>query len=87
MKIKLYDPHPGFGGAIMALPKRIKALIDTMDSEETTMEECLHKLREAAKDLAKQVTIQDTDRDYIQLRLESETGFIHSWRLLRYKKC
>lgn len=87
MKIKLHDPHPGFGGAIIALPKQIKALVDQLNGQEIDLSDCLDRFREEAKQIPCKTIIESCDREFIRMQLEQSDGFIHSWRLLRYKKC
>lgn len=87
MKARFYDPHPGFGGAIVRLPQPFKAVADALDGQEMTVEEAMEEIRIAGDGLKYKIEVLDCD-DYIGLRIrEGEDEYsLHSWRLIRYEK-
>ena len=48
-KVKLYDPHPGFLGAILPLPKPMKDLADRLNGKVMDLEECLKFIKKEAE--------------------------------------
>ncbi len=44
-RMKLYDPHPGFAGAVVPLPVPMKKVIDGLDGKVMSLEEALEQMQ------------------------------------------
>ncbi len=84
-KVTFYDPHPGFGGAIIPLPRPLKVIAEKLNGQNITLEEALGLIELAANKLAvhKEVSIVE-DYKYISFRY-GDGRAIHSFRLIRYR--
>ncbi len=51
MQVYLYDPHPGYGGAMISLPKPIKKVVDSLNGKAMELNEAIEKIKEAAENL------------------------------------
>ncbi|MBU0470141.1 MAG: hypothetical protein KKA62_01505 [Nanoarchaeota archaeon] len=83
-KVELYDPHPGFAGAAVPLPKSMKEFADELNGQQMTLEEALEKLSPVAEDLGGAVQIVGKMK-YIGFTYFESSGRQHYFRLLRYK--
>ena len=93
--VRLYDPHPGFAGAAVPLPKAMKDAADKMDGKRMMLEEAVEKLSSVAKKVGGKIELVE-EYNYIgfSMRARGSTfspflGNIqylsHNYRLIRYK--
>lgn len=81
--MKFYDPHPGYGGPSIPLPKHIKEFIDQYDGVESNFEEFEKEFRKIAKEGKLQL---NKKHQMITFEFTTPAGYRHMWRLLRIKK-
>lgn len=81
-EVKFYDPHPGFGGAIVPLPKPMYRAACELDGQTATVEKTLEKLRPLAERLNGSV---EDSRGFILFEYRAG-GLTHGFRLIRYRK-
>ena len=89
-EVTLYDPHPGFLGAAVPLPAKMKKAIDGLEGKTMPLEEVVQKLEPIAKELNGQIEVDDkfkaSDNSYCILFSFTETGGRkHMYRLIRCK--
>lgn len=84
MKVLFYDPHPGFGGAAIALPKEVKKVVEELNNRELEIEEAIEKIRRVAPKIGK-IEIS-AKPEYILMFWELPNGIIHGWRVIKFKK-
>lgn len=85
-KIMLYDPHPGFGGALTPLPKPMKDLADRLDLHTMTLAEAIWKIKPVASELGGTISVEFLEKDgwgFIAFELPEGNG-TNYWRLIRY---
>ena len=81
--MKFHDPHPGYGGPAVPLPKKIKQFIDQYDGVETTFEEFETAFRQLVKDGE---LILNSKHNMITWGFTTPSGYQHMWRLLRFSE-
>jgi len=77
--VKFFDPHPGFGGAVIALPSDIKAIIDAFDGKKAELADILLALGKVPK----AACWANLEHCYISCRIVNN-GYTHQWRLIRW---
>ena len=84
-KVKFYDPHPGFGGALKPLPMSMINIARELDGKKMTLEEAMEKISPIARRIDKgEIGIVD-DMNYICFEFKSGI-FTHYYCLIKYKK-
>lgn len=94
VKVKLYDSHPGFGGAVIPLPPKIKELADSLDGEIIDLEEAVKNLEDSVR--AVEFEHYKTAGKIYEIVNSEEHNFIgfsikrgqteHFFRLIRYEE-
>jgi hypothetical protein len=82
-QVKFYNPHPGFGGALLPLPTSMKRLADSLDGQVMTLEQAIEKLTPAAKELDGILGIVE---EYRYIGFEFRKDMTHSYRLIDYEE-
>lgn len=75
-----FDPHPGFGGAIIPIPEAIKRVADELSGKTMSLRNAVAKIRKATK--GKVSIVQD--HNFILLELTSSNGMCHAFRVIRF---
>ncbi len=84
-KVRLYDPHPGFAGAV-PLPRRMKELADSLDGNVLTLEDAIEKITPVAESLGGRIEIVEEDHQYILFEMSGLPDYVmHVYRLIRYE--
>ncbi len=84
-KVELYDPHPGFAGAAIPLPRLMKDAADKLNGQQMTLEEAVKQLTEPAEKIGGTIEIVEKYK-FIGFRLgDIERPPYHFFRLIRYK--
>jgi len=76
---EFYDPHPGFGGAMVPLPKLMYAAAHEMNWQVMAVDKALEKLRQLAEQLNGRV--KDSE-GFISFEYRSGS-FVHGYRLFK----
>jgi len=76
-----YDPHPGFAGATIPLPDRVKRVIDQFDGQSLTLAEAVKRLSAVTSGQIKVVA----EHGYIALYLGGGDRPLHFFRLIRFR--
>lgn len=74
-----YDPHPGFGGAIISMPAAVKKVADELNGKKISLREAIAKI---------QATTDGTiaiHNGFISLKIYESNGTTHAWRVIRFK--
>lgn len=77
-----YDPHPGFAGAAIPIPKEVKKVADDLNGKKLSVREALEKLRAATNGELRVVTM---DINFIILRIKTHDGATHGFRVICFK--
>jgi len=78
-EVTLYDPHPGFGGAMVPIPSKMKDFADFLDGKVMILSDALNQCEEEAEKIGGHVKLGGF-RKFIGFYIGP-----HSYRLLRYK--
>jgi len=84
-KVELYDPHPGFGGAVVPLPKIMKDLADGLNGKVMSLETVLDEISLTAKKSGGYTRLVE-EHEFIAFGYKEQSGREHFFRLIRYKK-
>lgn len=85
-KVELYDPHPGFLGAVMPLPRPMKDLAASLDGAILSLDEVIDRLTPMAESLGGRLRVVEKYQ-YISFQLGNEDDLpMHMYRLLRYRE-
>lgn len=76
---KFYDAHPGIGGPSIKLPSAIKTVLDRYDDQAASISDLLNELNSLS------LLVCWAEDGMIMGRLVENNGYIHVWRLLRYR--
>lgn len=74
-----YDPHPGFGGAIIPMPATVKNAADELNEKTMTLREAIAKIQAVANG-----TIL-VHNGFISLKIYESDGATHAWRVISFK--
>lgn len=84
MKVLLYDPHPGFGGAAIPLPNEVKKVVDQLTNCILEIDQAIDKIKQAAPKIG---TVEVSKQsDYILMFWTLPNGVMHGWRVIRFKE-
>jgi len=78
---RFFDPHPGFMGASMPIPKLVKRIADFLDGKIMTVEEAVLRLQASTNGTIKVID----DAKVIMLFLKFSNGDKHSFRVIKYR--
>lgn len=81
--VKLYDPHPGFAGAVVPLPTPMKNVADGLAGKTMSLEEVLEQMSPAASKCGGSLEIVE-EYQYIGFLIQEKSGRTHYFRLIRY---
>ena len=84
-KVTFYDPHPGYMGAIIPLPKPMKEIADMLNGQEMNLEEAVEAIESMAGQFNESVVKVVEESNWILFKFEDGIGRTHGYRLLRYK--
>lgn len=56
-EVEFYDPHPGFSGAVVRLPERMKKAAEDLIGRMLPLEEAMRRLEPVAKQLGGKLEI------------------------------
>ena len=78
-----YDPHPGFAGAAVPIPQKIKQVADALSGQTMSLREAVKRLRATQVGLIEVVP----DRNFIRLSLTDPTGryVAHIFCAIKYR--
>jgi hypothetical protein len=84
--VRFFDPHPGFGGAMIALPEPFVSLAKELDGQEMTLVEAVAKIEAVIEKSGLPMKVRIVDKyEFISVDLGEGDGYPrHSWRLIRY---
>lgn len=82
--VELYSPHPGFGGALVPLPKSMKEIANALDGQTMTLEEAMKKITLVAEKLGGSAEISK-NYEFISFEFGGRT-VTHSYKLIKYRK-
>lgn len=79
-KVKtFFDPHPGFAGATIPLPRAVKEAADKLDGKSMSLRKAIVKLHAVTDGT---VSIKN---GWIALELRKSDGTRHMFRVIRFK--
>lgn len=87
MKINLdeiktfYDPHPGFGGAMIPMPSAVKKVADELNGKTMALREAIAKLQAVTEGT---VMIKEGCA-WISFEICTPDNCKHFWRVIRFK--
>jgi hypothetical protein len=81
--VELYDPHPGFAGAFVPLPKPMKEVADILCGQKMTLEEAIEKITPASELIGGTVGVVEKHK-YIFFKFGKERK--HYYRLIQYRE-
>ena len=84
-KVTFYDPHPGYKGAMIPLPKPMKEIADILDGQEMNLEEAVGAIESIANQFNESVVKVVEESNWISFQFEDSMGRTNGYRLLRYK--
>ena len=84
-KVKLYDPHPGIGGAAIPLPQPLRRVAHELDGQTLTLEETVQRFNAVANKESGEVKLGEYCILYLLKHNYGGQRSIHGWRLLRYR--
>jgi hypothetical protein len=87
--VRLYDPHPGFAGAIIPLPQSLKDVADWLNGRVMALDEVIEVIINAAETLdfhSFEVKSHEKVEDsFITITLYEDTSYpCHSFRVISY---
>jgi len=74
-----YDPHPGFGGAMIPIPTLVRKVAERLDGKSMTLREAVAKIQKVTKG---KIRIRE---NWISLELEESDTRRHMFRVIRFK--
>lgn len=80
--VTLYDPHPGFAGAMIPLPVAVKRVADELDGQTLTLGEAVARIQAVTSGHVEYVTY--LTHQWIKLTLKSGGAF-HTFRVIRFR--
>lgn len=87
--VELYDPHPGFLGAVRPLPAELKKVANQLNGQKMVLEDVLLQFRNVAAKIGGTVSLEEKFKFisyiYPEVKEEEEEGPVHYFRLIRYK--
>ena len=89
-KKTFFEPHPGFLGAAIPLPKTIKSAVDSLNRQTMPLREALEKIKQAAGQLPIKLVVDGGTKTNIGngclfLYITTKDGnIIHAFRLIRF---
>jgi len=83
-EIKLYDPHPGIGGALLPLPKPMRDIAEKLNGQSMSLEEVIKMISPVAEKVGGKVAVVEK-HGYISFQIKDSHNRIHLYRLLCYK--
>jgi hypothetical protein len=78
-KIRLYDPHPGFAGALAPIPTKIRLAAEAFDGKTVSIDHMVESLQSVSDEVNGSVAIHE-EYKYISFRSGP-----HFYRLLRFE--
>ena len=86
-KVRLFDPHPGFGGAAVPLPQPIKKVVDELDGQTMYLHEAIRVLDESINQVFEQEenAVIEAQENCILLTVGTFNTTRHCWRLIRHE--
>jgi len=76
-EVTFFDSHPGFVGAAVSIPQRVKKVVDELDGQTLSLSQGLEMVQEVASGGGVEL---EEGGEYIRLRLGCFT-----WRVIRYR--
>lgn len=83
-KVELYDPHPGFAGAAVPLPKAMKDAADELNGQSLVLEDVLTNLSPVAEEIGGTLEVVEK-YNFIGFRIKESSGREHFYRLIMYR--
>ncbi|MBN2052044.1 hypothetical protein JW756_00915 [Candidatus Woesearchaeota archaeon] len=83
-KVKLYNPHPGIGGALLPLPKPMKDIADKLNRKSMSLDKAIEMISQVAKKVGGQVAVVE-EHKYIRFQIKEPNNYVHVYRLICYK--
>jgi hypothetical protein len=81
-----FDPHPGFLGAAIPLPFRMKDEANKLNGQTMPLRDAIKKFRKIAKELWPKSTWEIfISENCILLELKGNVGMRTMWRLIKFK--
>ncbi len=80
-----YNPHPGFGGAIIPLPSAIKQVVDDLAGQQVTLQEAIDKVKLSVV-LSNMSLVEIRVREScLLLKVTEKNGRLHIFKLISYQ--
>jgi hypothetical protein len=85
--VEFFDPHPGFGGAAVPLPDRVKIAADELAGKRLPVEAALAVFKVALAKMPPGYEVKDTQSECLMLRYKPTGASFpqHVWRVIRYR--
>ena len=78
---EFFDPHPGFGGAMIPIPKPVRKVANEINGKSMTLREAVAKIQAVTKG---EVSISN-NYDFVSLKIKEKSGVRHCFRVIRFK--
>lgn len=76
---EFFDPHPGFVGASIPIPSKVKRVADELNGKSVSLREAINKIQAVTNG---KVLLRDK---WIALELHETDGTRHSFRVIRFR--
>lgn len=89
-QVTLYDPHPGFAGAMIPIPAAVKRVADALDGQTLPLGEAVARIQAVTSGHVEAVT--DIAHQYISLWIGAGSSpygqrwLGHSFRVIRFRE-
>lgn len=77
-----FDPHPGFAGAAISIPREVKAVADGLNGKRMSLRRAVNKIKAVTR--GKVEAVSDPRHNFIGLTVRSGV-LIHFFRVIRYR--
>ena len=82
MRVRFYNPHPGFLGAAARCPEAVLAEVQALDGQEADLDEALAKIRNACPGAVVEASLEAEPMAVLVTR---KTGRdTHTWRVIQF---
>ena len=78
--VEFYDAHPGFAGATIPIPAKVKKVADDLSGGKLKLRDAIARLKAVTKGTVKAVR----EHKYISLMIHVN-GCTHGFRVIRYR--
>lgn len=76
-----FDPHPGFAGAAVSIPREVKAVADGLNGQRMSLRKAVNKIKAVASGKVQVVS----KYKYISLIITDRPYTTHLFRVIQYR--